>query len=240
MRDKILIFIIGILLGILAGGGFFILKLDDYFRELSFYKKNVRQMEQQMAELSKEDAAREPAADTSGRMAPKKEDSIVTARRPSKEAAAPVAEPVPDATDSVLSVDSFGRIVTDDIIVKKDELLSIRPLELINLNSDPAEEVLDATDSLLQKLSGVRIDRGPSKVLTVELWQSPVNYRGYKMSRNKVVLFGVYPLNGIRLYKLDDLIYLKHQQNLYRLDFTNEFKQFEKVSDPHILAKITS
>nr|MDQ3047835.1 hypothetical protein [Bacteroidota bacterium] len=38
-KEKSQGFILGLLVGLLIAGGFFILKLDDYFKELNFYKK---------------------------------------------------------------------------------------------------------------------------------------------------------------------------------------------------------
>ena len=37
-KEKSFGFIIGILVGLIVAGGFFIFKLDDYFKELNFYK----------------------------------------------------------------------------------------------------------------------------------------------------------------------------------------------------------
>ena len=37
-KEKSQGFIIGIMVGLIVAGGFFILKLDDYFKELNFYK----------------------------------------------------------------------------------------------------------------------------------------------------------------------------------------------------------
>src|ERR1035437_1411750 len=37
-KDKSQVFVIGLMAGLIVAGGFFILKLDNYFKELSFYK----------------------------------------------------------------------------------------------------------------------------------------------------------------------------------------------------------
>ena len=37
-RDKLQVFFLGFLLGIVLGGGFFLLKFDSYIKDLSFYK----------------------------------------------------------------------------------------------------------------------------------------------------------------------------------------------------------
>src|ERR1017187_5635341 len=51
-KDKLQVFIMGLMLGLLIGGGFFILKLDNYFRELNFYKRISTKQEVKQEEKS--------------------------------------------------------------------------------------------------------------------------------------------------------------------------------------------
>ena len=37
-RDKLQVFFLGLLFGLVIGGGFFLLKMDQYVKELSFYR----------------------------------------------------------------------------------------------------------------------------------------------------------------------------------------------------------
>jgi hypothetical protein len=47
LREKSQVFIIGLLIGLLVAGGFFVFKLDDYFKELNFYKRFAETFEDQ-------------------------------------------------------------------------------------------------------------------------------------------------------------------------------------------------
>ena len=40
------------------------------------------------------------------------------------------------------------------------------------------------------------------------------------------------------LFRIEDDIYMKHLNTIYRLGFSNDFKQFEKVSDPNVQARL--
>ncbi len=140
-------------------------------------------------------------------------------------------------SDSIIfdSTSTATIVNTDDIVVMKDELLAVKIIEVANPNS----EIKNTKDSLLQKESGVRDDS--KKLLgsySVEFWQSPINYKGYKLINNKIVLFGIAKEETPQVFKLDDVIYLKLKQVVYRLDKTNNFKQFEIVKDQNLLAKI--
>jgi hypothetical protein len=41
-KEKLQVFMLGLMAGLIIAGGFFILKLDDYFKELNFYKNVVK------------------------------------------------------------------------------------------------------------------------------------------------------------------------------------------------------
>ncbi len=123
-----------------------------------------------------------------------------------------------------------------NIIVKKDEMLASKSLEFINLSGIIANT---SKDSLIQKVSGIRDDKNNSPAtMLVEFWQSPINYKGFKMSKNKIVLFGMPEQDVVRVYKTDEGIYLKTLQGVYKLDFTNEFKSFDRINDESLIAKL--
>jgi len=246
-KDRVQVFFFGLMLGLLIGGGFFILKLDDYFKELSFYKHLSLN-----SKPGDKDIEEKPNVETTKQKknpypVQKKEVAVVKADSakssfPEKALIDQKENPTEKIQPDSLQMDSTNSSVinkeAEDIVVKKDELLSVKSIELINLN--PSEiNTASAKDSLLQKVSGVRDDKNLAKAanLMVEFWISPINYRGYKMSKNKVALFGI-QTEGAKLYKMDEAIYLKYQQNVYKLDLTNDFKPFEKVSDQVLIAKL--
>ena len=58
------------------------------------------------------------------------------------------------------------------------------------------------------------------------------------MSKYKLILYGVSSPEGLKIYKLDDIVYLKSTSFVYRLDATGEFKPYERITDESILNRL--
>ncbi len=228
----------GLMLGLLVGCGFFIFKLDDYFRELDFYKHLSQRQEPVQEEKVNEKLNGKNKVTTPYQPVAKLKITEVNV-----DSVRNATEPVSRTSDSIPERDTLtipalaGGIPDRDnsIVVRKDELLETRQVELLNMT------MLASTskDSLLQKVSGIRDDGNSGKqAITVEFWHSPINYKGYKMAKNKVVLFGMDRPEEISLYKLDEGIYIKLQKGVYKLDYTNVFRQLERINDEALLARL--
>ncbi len=125
---------------------------------------------------------------------------------------------------------------SSDIVVRKDELLSTKTLEVNNLS--PVAKA-SAKDSLLQKVSGMKDDKNSaSQFFNIEFWKSPLNYKGYKMSKYKIVLYGIAYAEGLKVYRLDDVVYLKQSSFFYRLDYGSDFRQYERITDETVINKL--
>ena len=230
-RDKLQVFFMGLMLGLLVGVGFFLLKLDDYFKELNFYKH---------ISLS-QDATTKESDDSKSSQPNKNGSSNATYKAPLK-----MISPYPDSTDrSEQNVSQANQSSTDtaqnhaDIVVMKDELIGVKQLDVINNTLTASGNGVTNKDSLLQKYSDIRDDRNnPKQQYAIEYWHSPINYKGYKLSKNKVILFGITMQDEIALVKLDDGLFLKIQQVPYKLELNDDFRQFEKVSDESLLARL--
>jgi hypothetical protein len=235
-REKAQVFIIGLSIGLLIAGAFFILKLDDYFKELNLYKK----VSQTFTEPPKPSENNEKKEEGKTK---KKENN-----RSTKAAVATTPDSVTNSeegTSRTLNTDTLANksdslnaamVAEGDVVVRKDELISTKTLEVYNL--DPTAKAT-GKDSLLQKVSGIKDDKSSGKqMFNIELWSSPLNYKGYKMSRYKMVLYGITTTDGIKLYKLDDVIYMKNGSNVYRLDHSADFKPYERITDELILTKL--
>ncbi|MCW3070176.1 MAG: hypothetical protein JWO44_66 [Bacteroidetes bacterium] len=236
-REKAQVFIIGLSIGLLIAGAFFILKLDDYFKELNLYKKVSQSFSStEQASESTEKTEQPEKQEKKQNQKPSKNKTAVY----SDSAAAPEKkELVPDADTLRMKGDSAIAIMAaeDDIVVRKDEQLMTRTLDVYNLN--PTASKQSSKDSLLQKVSGIKDDKAGSKqMFNIELWASPLNYKGYKMSKYKIVLYGIQSLDNVKLYKLDDVIYLKSAAMVYRLDYASDFKQYERITDEQITNKL--
>ena len=236
--NRSLLFLLGLVLGLLAGAGFFIFKMDGLLKNGSVFSSSkdtliiqqqvVNQEEKEKGKLNKKYYGQKDSSKkmNSAELLARKYSREIPARRVMAEA------------DSLLRDSTFGQEQNnaDNFIVRKDELLGSRSVEVTNLQ--PTESAT-ASDSLLEKVSGIK--EGKKNVVAafkVEFWQSPINYRGYKMTKNKIVLFGINSEEIVKFFHLDDNIFMKHNQNIYRMYFTDEFKQFEKVNDATLVAKL--
>lgn len=235
-KDKSQVFIIGLMAGLIVAGGFFILKLDDYFKELSFYKSLSKTFSSD-SKISESTVKEEvPAA---------KAKKSSTTNYPAKKSQTEVTD---SKTDFLLDADTLkSRTIkdslsainenTEDIVVRKDELLSTKTFDVINLN--PVASRTNSKDSLLQKVSGIKDDKNSTQqFFNIEFWQSPLNYKGYKMSKYKIILYGIESSEGLKIFRIDDLIYLKHGTAIYKLDYSSEFKSYDRITDENIISKL--
>lgn len=213
-RDRFTIFLLGFLFGIVLGGGFFVLKLDEYVKELALYKSIT-----------------EPAKEEEAQPAEEKEQNK---KKPSKKQ---VTERVVQNDSTTVRSDS-GSISNytmsydedDEIVIRKDEMIATQLITVVNL--DP----FNATDSLMQKEAGVKLDA--ERNVTVEFWRSPLNYKGYKMSRSRLVLFGIPQSDLQSVTRLNGITYMRTVSGIYKLEPTAEFRQPERVTDESVLSKI--
>jgi hypothetical protein len=233
-KEKAQVFIIGLAIGLLIAGAFFILKLDDYFKELNLYKRVSTTLTTPKTKSENVEKAEE-----SKRAVKKKEEKkvfeseIQTDTIPDQ----PAVSQIPPDTLTNKSDSLYAALATDEeIVVRKDELITTRTLEIVNLS--PVAK-MSSKDSLMQKVSGIKEDRSSGKqMINIELWSSPLNYKGYKMSKYKLVLYGLSTMDGIKLFKLDDVIYLKNASVVYRLDPVSDFKAYERITDEQVLNKL--
>src|SRR4051812_41916314 len=115
LKDKIQIFLIGLLLGILLGGSFFILKLDGYFKQLSFYKRAVESAsaiakKDSLAIVNKEQQLKKKSVNYPYSKSSKISDSIGLVKK------------TLEAPDSLFLDSAKAIAVSEDIVIKKDEL----------------------------------------------------------------------------------------------------------------------
>jgi hypothetical protein len=234
-KEKTQVFIIGILIGLVVAGGFFILKLDDYFKELNFYKTLSKT-------FTSEKKSEDSFVKNEGTFPANENPSVSNVQKKSKAEQREVVSkdaPVMDL-DTLKTNGTKDSIIgnlssEDEIVVRKDELLSTKTIEVLNL--DPIAK-MNAKDSLLQKVSGMKDDRSYSKqFFNIEFWSSPLNYKGYKLGKYKLVLYGIPSAEALKLYKLEDVIYLISGSIIYRLEYSSDFKQYDRITDELILNK---
>jgi hypothetical protein len=125
----------------------------------------------------------------------------------------------------------------DEIIVKKDELIYSLLIDLQSVDTIQSKKI-NSIDSLLTKNADIKeTDKKPR--YTIEYWLSPINYSGYKMANNKLVLFGFREFDtSPELFSVDQKLYFKHFDNFYRVENTLEFKPIRKINDEELIARL--
>ncbi|MFN4854908.1 MAG: hypothetical protein ACK5JC_10860 [Bacteroidota bacterium] len=120
----------------------------------------------------------------------------------------------------------------ENIVVLEDQLLSTRKMIPVQITGKIAGM---GSDSLLAEASGIKQEK-ISEAFIIEFWQSPLNFRGYKMGKNKIVLYGIDASEPIVLYRINQSIYLNFQRQYVKLEVNYDYKSFEKITDAGMIA----
>ncbi len=143
---------------------------------------------------------------------------------------------------------SFAANFTDsvedeEIVVRKDILMSIRSLKVIDKSAqdnlaEAGEKSLskDLVEKLNPEAKLPESESRIAKTYQLEFWKSPVNFKGYKMSKAKIVLFGIDDPESVKIYSVDNILYISNSQNIYKIESTDEFLSLNKIRDNTILS----
>ncbi|MFD1553485.1 hypothetical protein DNU06_07375 [Putridiphycobacter roseus] len=112
----------------------------------------------------------------------------------------------------------------DTVRIKRDKKLSADFVHLIYLSKENE-------DTLLQKL--LDVDVVHKERILVEYWQSPINYQGYKLSKSKLIIFGMLPIKPIRMYKDEQVYYFYNNKQYYKLIESSDFKDLKNIPKPN-------
>ena len=126
--------------------------------------------------------------------------------------------------DSLIKEDS-------GINIASDELLTVKNIKIIQIG----EFITSKDSSDIQK---TRLDDTNSDLYFVEFWKTPLNSKGYRFTKNKIMLYGFDDFSNLTLYEIDHSFYIKSSDQVYKLLYSSEFKQLDRVLDSELLAKI--
>ena len=127
--------------------------------------------------------------------------------------------------DSIINSD-------ESINIAVDQMLSSKQIKIIQLN-----DFMDK-DSLAQNLAGV--NTSSSESYTIEFWRTPLNSKGYRFVKNKIMLYGFNDHNNVLLYLLNSRYFIKSFEVVYELENSSEFQPFVKVNNTELLSKLNS
>jgi phosphotransferase system IIB component len=208
LKRKIPSFVFGVTIGLVIGSAFFIFKINDLFDRVRLAASDQITVIQQPVKVV--DAEKDHS----------KKDGERFKINLGKKSKIDYKE-----VDSLLQND-------ESIIVATDELLSVRSVKVIQIGANTS-----GSDSLAAKLANVE-ESSANNLYFVEFWKTPLNSKGYRFTRNKVMLYGFSDFTNAVLYSIDNSFYLKSGDQVYRLFYSPEFKKLERVVDNDLLAKI--
>lgn len=114
-----------------------------------------------------------------------------------------------------------------DVRLKMERILKT---EIVKLLIPEARDQRDSTLAVIEERMSLSPE-GPSKNIVVEKWYSPVNYRGYKFNRKKLLLYGVDKAAPVDVYFYLGEYYFAFDLRVYNLDETSKNVAFESVKD---------
>ncbi len=106
-------------------------------------------------------------------------------------------------------------------VVKRDIMLEFRLLR-VNGKNDSIDRKSAYLDSLL---TDDKLSQHPStSSYRVEFWKSPINYQGYRVYQNKIIVFGFEKFDQLSLEYINKKLYLKNQNNYFLMERAENFR----------------
>ncbi len=121
----------------------------------------------------------------------------------------------------------------DEIVIKQNRLKQVKTYYLPAGDSGNTQsKALKQLDSLLGKRPRNNTDQN---LFYVEFWESPLNYKGYRMGRNKMIVYGIEQVDFASLHIYQDEYFLRYLNDFYPLSYTSEFKPLIPISDTELI-----
>jgi len=136
--------------------------------------------------------------------------------------------------DSIIETNKSEK-TEENTVVLSDKLIGTSRIQIIgNKPNEPNKK-----DSLLAIASGKKISKLAS-IYAIEFWTSPLNLRGYKTQKNKIVLYGISKDEPLKLVRVNDRLYLKFQNQYSLIENHSDLHGFEKVFDQQLITQLNS
>ena len=125
---------------------------------------------------------------------------------------------------------------TKPLTVKKDKLIYTKTYTIAGYDKLNEKDQTSKFDSLL--IDNNVKQNTTKNILFVEFWKSPINYKGYKIINNKLIIFGLDQLNDILFKTFNKSLYMKYLSEFYVMEIGQDFKPFIPVSNLALLNQL--
>lgn len=119
--------------------------------------------------------------------------------------------------------------------VKKDEILSGKRFTVVQMKPDfeaTREKATEGADSAASDIKYKEINR---RSLNVEFWESPVGFKGYKYTSEKLILYDIDENAALSFKELDSRLYLSLGGKYYHLEKNGTYNKFVAVTNKTLL-----
>lgn len=219
-REKITPFTFGLSIGLLAACLFFIFKLDTYLRKIDFSALNPKNKVSEEVVIGP--GEKEKAGDKKENKAPAKKTETQKEKKPGN-----------DSFVSMNNVSDSGYTESETYKVLKEELQSVKNIYVKVLSP---KEKTNAKDSMIASLAGVSMP-DDKEFFMIEFWKTPLNSKGYKMTRSRLLIYGFNEGDDLLLVKDADKYYLRNNKIVYSLSYSAEFRPMERANENEIMGK---
>jgi len=72
-------------------------------------------------------------------------------------------------------------------------------------------------------------------LVKIEYWESAVGFKGYKLQKDRLLLFNIDPADKISLTYLDNVLYMKRAGVYYKMRSSGKFEQYTKETNQEII-----
>jgi hypothetical protein len=147
-----------------------------------------------------------------------------------------ISESSPHIIDQFNTSNYSSSQSTEGIRIIKDQFIGTKGFYLPEYYMHHA---LSEGSQILDSLIGnVRMSQRNRRVLYVEFWESPLNYTAYRMTKNRIIIYGLNQLDLVSLNMIDNSLYLKYYEDYFPLDLTADFSPLIPVSDVSLINKL--
>ncbi|MDP2385519.1 MAG: hypothetical protein Q8M29_04050 [Bacteroidota bacterium] len=216
---KIQLFVFGLSIGLLVGCLFFIFKFDDFFSKATLFEKENK------ASVTEELVLNENKDKTDRKNQVSSKKSTATDN----------TEPTNEVGASSKTTYTYTESADENINVLKEELIGVKNINVKDIEA--GSDYKSISDSVLTVMSGISQNK-KNDFFMVEFWKTPLNSKGYKMTRNRVLIYGLKENADLSMVKLEDEYYLKNNSEVYKLNYSTDFKPMEKVYEASVLQKL--
>lgn len=231
---KILLILVGLLLGIIIGGLIVFLAVGGSVKNIYVFNQSLKENKENLINSKKEEQSSNKIEKNN------KSQVIIKYLKKDDETNNIIDDALKnEATDDSVLINQTFNLNEDEvqedeeIIVKKDELVHSEMLMIINLDS-----IKNNTGDSLARLAANIKEPAINQFYQVEYWKSPLNYKGYKFGKNKLVVYGIEYIDKPSIYRLKENYYFKANTKVYALEKTPEFKPLEIVNNSDVLNMI--